>query len=223
MRHWVTKLREAIRGEKHRFQHLGAEQKEKFEQKGLREFLLCGDCETKRSVWENHAKELMEPGSPLVYKSLRSDVQKISGFDYPEFKLFQLSTLWMAGISSLPFFSHVTLGVHEERIRDMLFRSDPGEPYEYGCSMWATRLAGERSDLVVQPGRVKKRLLNRVAYRFTFGGYKWIYFVSTLPPKTPEERVVFEQGGVLQKEGYFFVGTEDLENEPSLRGLVRRL
>lgn len=48
-------------------------------------------------------------------------------YDYRKLKLFFLSLLWRAGVSTRPFFSKVDLGFHEERLRRHILSGDPGE------------------------------------------------------------------------------------------------
>ncbi len=53
-------------------------------------------------------------------------------YDYATFKLFHLSVLFRASVSSLSTFQEVNLGaLHEERIRQMLLNEDPGKDWEY--------------------------------------------------------------------------------------------
>ena len=56
---------------------------------------------------------------------------EIADFDYPKLKMFFLSLLWRAGVTSRPLFRHVELGPHEERIRQMILAKDPGDSHAY--------------------------------------------------------------------------------------------
>jgi hypothetical protein len=53
---------------------------------------------------------------PLTVKQV-GNVVHISGLNYEQFKLFQLSVLWRAGVSSHQFFDKVKLGQHAEELR----------------------------------------------------------------------------------------------------------
>lgn len=92
------------------------------EQKGLRERLLCGKCEQKLSVWERYASLVLKGGIPLTHRREGSIIH-LSGVDYKQFKLFQLSILWRASVSTLQFFEKVQLGEHAEIIRQHLLAS----------------------------------------------------------------------------------------------------
>lgn len=147
------------------------------EQKGLREQLLCKACENKLSVWERYASLVLGGGTPITFKNEGSEIH-LSGLNYTQFKLFQLSVLWRAGISSLQFFENVQLGTHAERLRELLISGDPGKPNRYGCLMYGLKLGSAAfTQVIMQPGKTK--VDGRIAYRFVFGGFLWIFVVTT--------------------------------------------
>jgi len=147
-------------------------------QKGVREKLLCGACEQKLSKWESYASQLLRGGTAIVAER-DGNLWHLSDLDYCSFRLFQLSVLWRASISTKEFFSSVSLGKHhEEKIRRLLLSGDPGLPWQYGCVM-CSLIADEAilTDLMIQPDRLK--LYGHTAYRFIFGGFMWIYIASS--------------------------------------------
>jgi hypothetical protein len=113
-------------------------------QKGLRERLLCSDC-------EKFLNDNFERPSVAVWKVLTSgnssgciSLRKIgddkgniaaivSGFDYVSFKLFLLSILWRISISCLEDFQDISLGPHEDIIRKRLLGLQPGSQSDYPC------------------------------------------------------------------------------------------
>lgn len=172
-------LYETLYDEKHRLQVLSTipEQGNWREQKGLREKLLCDECEQKFSVWERYASLVLKGGIPLTVKQ-ESNIVHISGLDYKQFKLFQLSVLWRAGISSLQFFEKIQLGKHTEELRRLLLADNPGSPERYGCFMFGLKHGvGTFTGVIIQPGKV--RLNGHIAYRFVFGGFLWAMLVSS--------------------------------------------
>ncbi len=55
-------------------------------------------------------------------------------YDYSKYKLFLISLLWRASISSRPLFNQIKLpGDIEEDLRSRILNSLPGEPDEYPC------------------------------------------------------------------------------------------
>ena len=96
---------EAVYDQKHRFRiiYTGAEYKERWAQKGLREPLLCEICEGQISSYERYVS-LIFSGAINTTAERERQFQKISGLDYSQFKLFALSVLWRASATDLPFF-----------------------------------------------------------------------------------------------------------------------
>ena len=193
-------LYRSLYDEKHRFHQISVDpdQRTEFLQKGLREPLLCEDCEQRLSVWERYVSMLLNGG---VGVGVRRNGNRLylSDLDYPKLKLFQLSILWRAGVSSLPEFSQVSLGPHEDRIRTMLHNSDPGTTEAYGCIMFMLMHEQELvRGLVVPP--TWARFAQQKAYRFVFGGLVFLYVVSsTAPPKFLSESFLQQKGTAMVK------------------------
>jgi hypothetical protein len=124
-------LYQPLYDEKHRFSILGLEG-ERYAQRGLTEKLLCHHCEQHLTRYKKYAAEIMSGRLGHRFHQ-RGAYIIIEGVDYTRFKLFQLSVLWRASVSKLEFFKLVSLGPHEERLRQMLVGSDPGSPEEFGC------------------------------------------------------------------------------------------
>ena len=188
-------LYEFLYDEKHRFQVLSllSEQGNRREQKGLREKLLCDECEQKFSVWEHYASLVLKGEVPLTARP-KGNIIHISGLDYRRFKLFQLSVLWRFGLSSLQFFEKVHLGKHAEVLRQLLLAGDPGSPERYGCFMFGlTHETGAFTGLIMQPGKV--RLHGHAGYRFVFGGFLWAMLVSSHDLGPPLNQCTLDKTG----------------------------
>ena len=89
----------------------------KFLRKGLRQALLCDDCERLLSKYESYFSSVWygPQGLPSEIPSGVGLVTK-SGLDYTLFKLFHLSILWRASAAKLKDFHGVALGRHEEAL-----------------------------------------------------------------------------------------------------------
>ena len=171
-------LYESLYDDKHRLQVLSLlpDRGNWREQKGLREPLLCDRCEQQLSVAEGYARKLLLGGAPVTYRS-EGSVVFLSGLDYHQLRLFQLSVLWRAGVSTLPFFTDVQLGPHAEKLRRLVHAGDPGPSDRYCCVMFGLKYEKQAfAGVVMQPGRV--RLHGQIAYRFVFGGFLWAFFAS---------------------------------------------
>ncbi|MDP2227375.1 MAG: hypothetical protein Q8J78_07845 [Moraxellaceae bacterium] len=169
-------------------------------QKGIRERMLCCECETRISKWERYASLAMKEQLPLEAKRI-GKVVSIRGVDYKNFKLFQLSILWRSSVAKHEMFAAVSLGQHEEKIRRLLLESDPGNPEDYACLMYAL-LDGDTpvTDLIDQPMRV--RLDRHNAYRFVFGGIVWTYIVTShnINPVLVMAAINHQRMCILQKD-----------------------
>jgi len=176
--------------EKHRFNviPLNEEQKFRYEQKGLRERLLCGDCENKLSKWEDHVRRIFYGGKEILITN--GNPIKIERIDYAKFKLFQLSLLWRASVSEMDFFKQVSLGPHEEKIRQMLLNEDPGSKLKYPCLFIMVLMGPNKvlDDFISPPNFLK--INGHRTYRFIFGGGFWIYFVSSHTQMLNSSRIV---------------------------------
>lgn len=181
--------------EKHRFHRISTAKFEgnRYLQKGIREHLLCLDCETMLSKNEQYVSEVFNGKREIKLTSDDGSV-KGEGLDYSKFKLLALSVLWRAGVSSNPSFSAVTLGVHEPKLREMIRSNNPGRVEEYPFILCP--IIHERellSALILEPERV--RLHGHIAYRFVFSGLVWIYIVSShAPPSAILDASINEEG-----------------------------
>ncbi len=147
---------------------------------GSREHLLCSDCE--RHLNDKYEKLFHKQW--LVDLPLPDRIPKNAPhtvvYDYLTFKLFHLSILFRASVSSLPTFREVNLGVvHEERIRKMLISESPGQDWEYPIHAFAV-LNGH--------GKVEKRLIScpisaryegHITYGQIYGGAMWWILASS--------------------------------------------
>jgi len=99
--------------------------------------ILCGECDNDiiNRKYENYAskiykvlsRKLAKFGSIKVGKKVKRAgmaYTPITGLDCQRFKLFLLSILWRASISSQDFCSNVKLEEHEEIIRGMIKKED---------------------------------------------------------------------------------------------------
>ena len=184
-------------------------------QKGLRERLLCCDCETKLSRFERYASLVFRGNAGVSWKR-EGDLVFLEGISYNEFKLFALSILWRAGISSLPIFSHVNLGPHQERIREMLLSENPGPSEKYPFLMNPVTMKGKLvTEFIIEP--TEARVDGHRVYRFIFGGFAWLFVVSGHRPSFVIREVS------LSEEGNMILAVTDLRELKFLKRFFRKL
>lgn len=145
--------------------------------------LLCPDCDNGiLGSYEAYAsKVLYSGGIPVTTRDIRKaddglEITIVQGLDYRKFKLFLLSLLWRASISTLPFFAAVDLGPYEKKLRIMLLTGDPGPSGTYPCVLTnykRTRIPGQ-----VVHAPLKGRLDDgKIIYAFIISGMMYTFRV----------------------------------------------
>jgi len=163
------------------------------EQKGLREHLLCENCETQLSDYEGYARDQFDSdrfrveGNPAV---------EVSGLDSDKLRLFFLSILWRSSISTLEFFREVELGPHQETAREMILKENPKPFWRYGCILADIAEYDENQrDVIIQPVSSKEDA--RHHYFYVLGGFLWHYVVSSHRLEDSIERLFIDHSGTM--------------------------
>lgn len=165
------------------------------------EKLLCEKCEGTLSSYERYEKKVLFDDLPREPARSSKKVWLFSGIRYHDFKLFEMSILWRAGISSLEFFREVTLGPHEERLRGMIHREDPGEPHDYGCGFLGVNAFPEVmrtivTDSIWPPARM--RVSDHRCYLLNLCGLFWLFFASSHTDQIPCQEIFLSKEGDLR-------------------------
>ncbi|MCG7923058.1 MAG: hypothetical protein N0C81_03210 [Candidatus Thiodiazotropha lotti] len=170
-------------------------ERNKYLQKGIREKLLCDDCERLLSKNERYVS-LVFSGAIPIHISGHSKLIRVEDLDYTKFKLFALSILWRAGVSKHETFEYVNLGMHEKILREMVLENDPGSPEQYPFLLSPIVLDQELlNGLIVQP--TVSRIAGHYAYRFVFAGLAWVFIVSKHRiPNVLQEAALNKEGGL---------------------------
>ncbi|MBN1515793.1 hypothetical protein JXA32_04415 [Candidatus Sumerlaeota bacterium] len=184
--------------EKHRFNVLSTEpdKHRPTEQKGIRERLLCKQCEGKLSVWEDHARRVLYGGECIEITT--NDPKGVEcTVDYAKFKLFQLSILWRVGISNHDGFSSVKLGDHESVLRKMLLDETPGNTEAYGCViLCSTKHTDITSNMIRCMGMSNTDGVDCV--QLLLGGYFWLFFLSETAINPCQKKLFLQDSGHLR-------------------------
>ncbi len=163
---------------KHRARLLKPEElRQHLVQKGIREYLLCEECEQKINEHESYLKSLWFDKSPLPTKVTQSTVT-VPGVDYSHFKLFHLSVLWRAGVAASKPFGTVSLGPYAEKLRLRLFNSDPGPDGWY--PFYGKVVVNPDRTVCYQlvSGPYKSRLDHFTVYYMCYAGCEWTFIVT---------------------------------------------
>jgi hypothetical protein len=188
---------------------------------GLWEKLLCRQCEGRIGKLESYFAEAwftrgLRP-RPVVRP--RGPLLRVTGLDYTQFKLFHLSIIWRAGVSTLGAFAGFRLGSHEERLRRMLLDGDPGPADRYGMS--AVALVGDdggyKDDMLQIPRPGKKE--GHHFYSAMFGGVFWLYVISSHRQGWPVPSTLSPDGTLLMAAQKWSENSAVLEAAAGLRRL----
>ncbi|MCJ7601591.1 MAG: hypothetical protein MUO63_08830 [Desulfobulbaceae bacterium] len=148
-------------------------------QKGISEPLFCESC-------EQHFNEYYEKPflKQWVENSHLPDPWSVNGIhwinvEYSSFKLFHLSVLFRASVSTLPTFHSVSLGPHEEKLRKLLLTRSPGKDWQYPVFAYCVMHHKTKNiiQMVTQPQQSK--FYGRRCYGTMYGGAMWWVCVAS--------------------------------------------
>ena len=150
-------------------------------QKGLREKLLCHDCEQLlNDRYEKYFKKRWFDEKALPETMASGKSFSINTLDFHKFKLFHLSILFRASVSSLHEFQQVALGSHEESLRKIIFNDVPTSDREYVVLCHAITKSNSEIQYGLITSPFKLRQPNGyISYGFCFGGCVWYYIVDS--------------------------------------------
>jgi hypothetical protein len=182
---------------KHRFFGLTNDpaKRERLFQKGLREPLLCDDCEQQFSKYERYASGAFYGGEPLGRKR-EGDILMLAGVQYAPMKLFLLSLLWRMGVTSIPELAGLDLGAHEPKLREVLRAGQAPDFLFHPCLL--TAVLHERQhvpDLIVPPGVA--HVDGHAVWSFVAAGFVFSYFVSDRPVPSELHPAILKPDGTM--------------------------
>jgi hypothetical protein len=147
-------------------------------QRGLTEQLLCDACEQLLSNrYETPFLRSWLDLSALPRTSEPGRTHSIA-VDYGSFKLFHLSILFRASVSTLTSFAPVSLGPHEEKLRQSILTGEPGEDWQYPLA--GNLVVHDRTKEVLHIVGMPRqyRLGPHRIYTFLYAGVHWHFGVS---------------------------------------------
>ncbi len=127
--------------------------KPKIKQKGVREHLLCDECELKLSRYENYATETIYGKNfrnkayqvkAIEYPDMQHFIHVFAGFEYSKFKIFLLSILWRIIISKT-FNTPPIEDSIVEKLRYSIFEEKPLEENDFGCLIQLIKFSKEKN------------------------------------------------------------------------------
>lgn len=177
--------------------------------------ILCNQCDNEvLGKLESYAAKVLYRNSELQFTV--EEEEKIvnlmfKGIDYTKFKLFLISLLWRASISSQKMFSGINLGpMYEEMARKMIFENSPGPPHEFATCILGLRTTSNLAlRTIIAPRRLKDN--GNTGYMFWINGLFYWYNVSDYNMPDIFKRVPLDENnemtiGILKGEfgeGFF--------------------
>lgn len=162
--------------------------------------ILCAECDNDViGAFESYAsKALFGKGNPgkdkvptITHENNDGLVSLIfNNLDYTKTKLFLLSILWRAHISSNSFFEEIDLGTYAERIRQMIYHNNAGLDDELEtCLLAFSPDCPMPVESVIAPRQMKKN--GNCFYSFFINGIMYCYNLSQYNKQT-----IFDSGAI---------------------------
>lgn len=178
--------------------------------------ILCGDCDGSFAGWDEYARDLLfdnfESTYPLIKGANASKLvpghYSIPTFDYNALKLFFLSILWRAEVSSRISCRRVNLGPYEIKIRNMLSSGMLGIPEEFPVHI-SRYIDDEGRGTMFSPHR--QRTLGVNFYNVFLPGYLAVIKVDAKPLPAPLNALYLQLGKPL------IIGARDLRFSPEYK------
>jgi hypothetical protein len=141
--------------------------------------ILCGECDNGvLGDWDDYGQKLLLI-SPELTKYVSDSTGKLIGykidiFDYKQLKLFFMSILWRAAITSDQLFTQVKLGSWEEKLKKMILDQDPGSENNFTVVLF--KYEGDFSEIMQNPTKQRQDGVNY--YRFRIPKYGFLIKVD---------------------------------------------
>ena len=143
--------------------------------KGLRENLLCSDCERKLGKWESYAATFFYGGK--IAPRMDGKLFIFEKLQYHDLKLFFLSLLWRFSVTTLTEFEGLKLiPKHQEKLRLMLLADNPGGCMEFPCYVQVINRKGNFLGGFMAPPTSAKFKAHHV-WQFVIAGFYFTFFV----------------------------------------------
>lgn len=196
--------------------------KKRPEQKGIREYLLCSECEGKLSKYEIYGEEVIYAKGKrnkayIFSKQETPDLQfslfHYKGLNYHRFRLFLLSILWRLIICKTFPCPHID-EVEVDRLRKAIYNENPLEYDDFGCTIQAIFYSKDKlaNRFMLQPYSDIKE--GKLGIFMLIDGFLYSYFIDT---KTSNDKL---KATFLQSDGSMIMLGRLLKNDEFLNKVV---
>jgi hypothetical protein len=189
----------------------------RIEQKGIREYLLCDECEGKMGKYEDYAAETIYAkrlgNETYITESSASPdhqyfVYYYAGFDYKSFKMFMMSILWRLLISK-SFHTPEVPADTLEKLRAALFAENPLAYDDFGCLVQVIlyeegMIAGK---FILQPYVTGE---NQNIINVLIDGFMYSFYLDSKPLSDERKAVFVKPDGTMEIIGRIIFNDEFL-------------
>ena len=184
--------------------------------KGIYEKLLCDDCEGIIQEYEDYGKCVLYDDAKLRIEATKKPYCN-ENYDYRLFKLFVLSLLWRASVSTQDSFKLASLGKYEEELRVVLLNGLETPENNYPIYMYQTHIDGNPSNGVfMEIYPAKSKYDGKIIYQFVADGVFFFVGVGIQSLKT------FRHGTWVNKK-LIQIGYDELTKLSALVDVFARL
>ncbi|WP_444941078.1 hypothetical protein ACJJI3_00185 [Microbulbifer sp. ZKSA004] len=178
--------------------------------------ILCKDCDGVFEKYDDYAKKILINGFNLfrpIWRGSELLGWELPPYDFSKIKLFFLSVLWRASISTRPFFKGVDLGMLESDLKEIVFNRavDIHNRYTIMLCKFLPSKSGTLEKTIIAPEKVRVREI--VYYKFYMGGYiVWVKIDKRMAVRVLQKCELRRlKGVVLATDFYSSVEYGDLE------------
>ncbi|WP_217514379.1 hypothetical protein [Vibrio metschnikovii] len=100
--------------------------------------IVCESCEQLFSPWDDYGYKFFSQSfsdCKAIYDNGELLAFNLGQCDYHKLKMFFLSMLWRASVSSHPFFKSVNLGPFEEKVAKLILSNDSGDNKNFSVAL----------------------------------------------------------------------------------------
>lgn len=158
--------------------------------------IVCCKCEAIWQEWDNYAQELLaeEPlNGTARYRGNRKICYVVDNYEYKKLKLFFISLVWRASVSSRKFFARVSLCQFEDKAKQHIVNNDPGGSEDF--SVVLSKFDHPLSKAILDPYMYDNSGVNYV--RFYLASYMADIKVDNKPTPVPLSQSIMAENRPL--------------------------
>ena len=165
--------------------------------------ILCRDCENKFQSLDDYGQQLLlrdESKQEKLTHNGNVAGYKIEKYDYNLLKLFFVSILWRASVSTHDFYDKIDIGPFEDTEKQLIWDCSAGDPEDFSCFL--AKFTDENiGKLFLDPHRERRDGINY--YRFYLYGY--VLYIKVDKRPTPD---FFKPFAIKNNEPLIIIGRD---------------